>query len=187
MARGDAKDANKGKGMAGRGRPFPSAFAEEGDAAIFVAFADGGVGAAGVVEGGVGCAPGPAVIAVVELDEDDLVRDYVREIIPAMTGIVVEDGRGDHVLLALYLFPEVVALRQHVDVNLCVARAFFVADAGAVAERERPALRRRAGRAPEAEGDEAIVAGPVRRRRGVEPRGESVRRFGGEIDMGLGG
>ena len=130
-------------------------------------------------------APGAAVVAVVELDEDDLVRDHVREIIPAMRGIVVEDGRGDHVLLARDLAPEIVALGQYVDVDLGVARALLVADAGAVAKRQRPALRRRGDRAPEAEGDEAVIAGPVRRGRRVERGGEIVGRLRREIDMRL--
>src|ERR1019366_8155094 len=55
-----------------------------------------GIGTCSVAKGGMRTAPGPAVLGIVELDENHLVRCHVRKVPPAMIRRMMKDGGSRH-------------------------------------------------------------------------------------------
>ena len=127
------------------------------------------------------------MIRVVELDEDHLLGLHVREVPPAVPGRIVEDGRGEHVLLARDRGVERIPRGDLSHIDLGVVRTLVITHRAALAQRERHVLRRRRQGAPQTEADEAPVTRAFRLKLAVERGGAALRATLSEVHVRLGG
>ena len=105
-----------------------------------------------VVERGMGNPPGDVMVGVVQLEQQRLADVHVREVPPAMARLVGEDRPG-RLGLRVGDAGDLVRVGQFVDEQQEVRRSLVVGDAAVVQQRQRPVLRRRAERPPQARHD----------------------------------
>src|SRR6185437_7943652 len=163
----------------------PAALLEVGDGAELDAVPRPAGPRGDVAERAVRYAPGAGVVAVVELEEQDLVAGHAREVPPLVTGIVVEleaaGSRGVRGHLRVQVAGDLVHEVQ------AVVQPFAGADAPVVAQGQRPVLRRRAEHAPQAGDQRPAEAGAAGEAGGVGVRGPAAGAGDREVVMHQGG
>ncbi len=116
-----------------------------------------------IAESGVRHTPGNATVGIVELEEQRFVPIHVREIPPAVLRVVAEDRGGRAWLSSSGIGPSISSgLRNLVDDEETLRTPSSAPTLRPSHTRERRILRRRREGPPEAAGDKALVARPIR-------------------------